>query len=428
MQFQGLAMAPWRIWTRRPLWLKTLIGMLAGITLGLGMPEYALLLKPFGTLFVNTIKMLMVPLIFCSVITGICNLGRRNLGPTGIKAIFFYLASTTLAICIGLVMGWLLQPGTGVTLQHALPFVPLPPPSLEQLLGNLVPSNPLQAMSDGKVVQVLVFAVALGLAINAIGVQGEPAMRLFGSLAEAMNKLSQVLMILAPYGVCALMSWLAAQYGLDLLLPLLKVIGVVYLGCLLHVLGAYSSLLLIVARLNPWHYFRSILDAQAVAFTSSSSTVTQPISMACARRRLGVSQRITDSVLPIGATINMDGTALYQGVTALFVAQAFGVDLHLLDYLTIIMISVLASIGTAGVPGTGLMTLTLVLTSVGLPIEGVALIAGIDRILDMARTAVNVSGDILVSVLIARHEDELDLAVFHDPDAGDDLDVTQLKN
>jgi Na+/H+-dicarboxylate symporter len=235
-------------------------------------------------------------------------------------------------------------------------------------------------------------------------------------------------MILAPYGVCALMSWLAAQYGLDLLLPLLKVIGVVYLGCLLHVLGAYSSLLLIVARLNPWHYFRSILDAQAVAFTSSSSTVTQPISMACARRRLGVSQRITDSVLPIGATINMDGTALYQGVTALFVAQAFGVDLHLLDYLTIIMISVLASIGTAGVPGTGLMTLTLVLTSVGLPIEGVALIAGIDRILDMARTAVNVSGDILVSVLIARHEDELDLAVFHDPDAGDDLDVTQLKN
>ncbi|MFM5463602.1 dicarboxylate/amino acid:cation symporter [Aeromonas simiae] len=423
MQFQGMVFAPWRIWTRRSLWFKTLLGMLAGIALGLGMPEQALLFKPFGTLFVNTIKMLMVPLIFCSVITGICTLGKRHLDHTGVKAVCLYLGSTTLAICIGLLMGWLLEPGTGAALHNSIVFIAPGHPTLEQVLGDLMPANPLQAMAEGKVVQVVVFAVALGLAINAIGTQGEPAERLFASLAAAMNKLTQVLMLLAPYGVCALMAWLAARYGLELLLPLLKVIGAVYLGCLLHVLGVYSGMLLLLARLNPWHYFRSILDAQALAFTSSSSATTQPLSMQCAEQRLGVSQRVTNTVLPIGATINMDGTALYQGVTALFVAQAFGIDLHLFDYLTIIVIAVLASIGTAGAPGTGLMTLTLVLTSVGLPLEGVALIAGIDRILDMARTTVNVSGDILVSVLIAKREGELDLATYHDPDAGDDPEL-----
>ncbi|KUE78597.1 sodium:dicarboxylate symporter [Aeromonas schubertii] len=422
MQFQGMVFAPWRLWTRRPLWVKTLLGMLIGIALGLGLPDQALLLKPFGTLFVNTIKMLMLPLIFCSVITGICTLGRRHLDQTGIKATFLYLASTTLAICIGLLMGWLLEPGTGITLQHALPPSPQPHPTLEQVLVALVPTNPLQAMAEGRVLQVLVFAVALGLAINAIGRQGVPAQRLFASLAEAMNKLTQVLMNLAPYGVCALTAWLAAQYELALTLPLLKVIGAVYLGCLLHVLGVYSGMLVLLARLNPWHYFRGILDAQAIAFTSSSSAATQPVSIHCAEARLGVSKRVTNTVLPIGATINMDGTALYQGVTALFVAQAFGVDLHLIDYMTIVVIAVLASIGTAGTPGTGLMTLTLVLTSVGLPLEGVALIAGIDRFLDMARTTVNVSGDILVSVLIARREGELDLSTFHDPEAGEELD------
>ncbi|MNT09886.1 Proton/sodium-glutamate symport protein [compost metagenome] len=239
-----------------------------------------------------------------------------------------------------------------------------------------------------------------------------------------MFKLTQMVMALAPYGVCALMAWMTGKYGVSLLLPLLKVIGAVYLGCLLHVLGVYSSLLILLARLNPLHYFKSIVDAQAVAFTSSSSSSTLPISLACAERRLGVSPAITAKVLPIGATINMDGTALYQGVTALFVAQAFGVDLHVVDYLTIISIATLASIGTAGTPGTGLMLLTLTLTAVGLPLEGVALIAGIDRILDMARTTVNVSGDILVSVLIARSEKELDLAIYHDASAGEDIDFT----
>lgn len=425
MPFHAMALAPWHLWLRCPLWLKTLVGMLAGIAIGLGWQEQALQLKPLGTLFVNTIRMLMLPFIFCSVITGIATLGNRQPGRTELKAISLYLGSTTLAICIGLWMGWLLEPGTGIVLHHSQPLARHMAPEWEQLLGNLVSTNPLRAMVDGEVVQILICAVALGLAIHASGAQGAPARALFASLTEAMNRLTQMLMRLAPYGVCALMAWLGAQYGLALLLPLLKVIGAVYLGCLLQVLGVYSSMLALLARLNPWHYFRSTLDAQAVAFTSSSSAITRPVSTECAESRLGVSKRIIDTVLPIGATINMDGTALYQGVTTLFVAQAFGIDLQLLDYLTIILIAVLSSIGAAGVPGTGLMTLTLVLTSVGLPLEGVALIAGIDRILDMARTTVNVSGDILVSVLIARGEGELDLAIYHDPHAGDDAPFGQ---
>ncbi|WP_148610811.1 dicarboxylate/amino acid:cation symporter [Aeromonas sobria] len=402
MQFHGEAIKPWQIWTRRPLWLKTLIGMLLGVGLGVGIEEQALLLKPIGVLFVNTIQMLMVPLIFCSVIAGLTSLLKgKALDRIGIKAICLYFCSTAIAICIGLMMGWLLEPGVG---------------------ADMGPYLRPGAMVDGKILQVIVFAVALAVALNACGRRGRPAILFFTSLAEGMFKLTQMVMALAPYGVCALMAWMTSKYGLELLLPLLKVIGAVYLGCLLHVLGVYSTLLLLLARLNPLHYFKSIVDAQAVAFTSSSSNNTLPITLACAEQRLGVSPTITAKVLPIGATINMDGTALYQGVTALFVAQAFGVDLHMVDYLTIISIATLASIGTAGTPGTGLMLLTLTLTAVGLPLEGVALIAGIDRILDMARTTVNVSGDILVSVLIARSENELDLTTYHDASAGEDIE------
>ncbi|MGY4041652.1 dicarboxylate/amino acid:cation symporter [Aeromonas hydrophila] len=423
MLFHGLAFKPWRIWTRRPLWLKTLLGMLTGIGLGAGFSEQALLLKPIGVLFVNTIQMLMVPLIFCSVIAGLTSLLKgKTLDRIAGKAIGLYLCSTAVAICIGLMMGWLLEPGMGANMGPYERVGMAESPTLASVLSHLVPRNPVQAMVDGKILQVIVFAVAL--ALNATGRRGRPAILFFTSLAEGMFKLTQMVMALAPYGVCALMAWMTGKYGMSLLLPLLKVIGAVYLGCLLHVLGVYSSLLILLARLNPLHYFKSIVDAQAVAFTSSSSNSTLPISLACAERRLGVSPAITAKVLPIGATINMDGTALYQGVTALFVAQAFGVDLHMVDYLTIISIATLASIGTAGTPGTGLMLLTLTLTAVGLPLEGVALIAGIDRILDMARTTVNVSGDILVSVLIARSERELDLATYHDASAGEDIDFT----
>ena len=387
--------------------------MILGIITGSLLGENAIILKPFGSFFVNTIKMLIVPLVFCSIIVGITSLqDTSKMGRIGIKTVFFYMISTAIAISIGLLLGHLLQPGAGLGLVAKHTEAAKEIPSFAQTLVDLIPTNPVSALAQGHILQIIVFAVALGVSLSLIGEKGQPAIALFESLAEAMYKLTDLVMKLAPYGVFALMAWVAGKFGLALLLPLIKVIAAVYIGSIIHVLGVYSGFLMMIAKLNPMPYFRGILDAQVVAFTSTSSAGTLPISMKCARENLGVSQSVSSFVLPLGATINMDGTALYQGVTTLFVAQAFGIDLGMPEYITIIMTATLASIGTAGVPGAGLIMLTLVLTTVGLPVEGVALIAGIDRILDMARTVVNISGDIAASVLIAKSEKELDIDIY----------------
>jgi len=395
------------------LWHKILIGMILGITVGLIFGEDAAVLKPIGSLFVNTIKMLIVPLVFCSIIVGITSMqDTSKMGRIGLKAVVFYLTSTAVAITIGLFLGDILQPGAGLGLVAQQAEVAKEVPSLADTLVALVPTNPVNALAQGHILQIIVFAVALGISLTLIGEKGAPAIAIFESLAEAMYKLTDLVMKLAPYGVFALMAWVAGKFGLALLLPLIKVIGAVYFGSILHVLGVYSALILFVSKLTPVQYFNGIIDAQVVAFTSTSSAGTLPVSMKCARENLGVSKGVSSFVLPLGTTINMDGTALYQGVTTLFVAQAFGIDLGMPEYITIILTATLASIGTAGVPGAGLIMLTLVLTTVGLPVEGVALIAGIDRILDMARTTVNISGDIAASVVIAKSENELDEEIY----------------
>ena len=396
------------------LWHKILIGMILGITVGLIFGEDAAVLKPIGSLFVNTIKMLIVPLVFCSIIVGITSMqDTSKMGRIGLKAVVFYLTSTAVAITIGLFLGDILQPGAGLGLVAQQAEAVKAAPSLADTLVALVPTNPVNALAQGHILQIIVFAVALGISLTLIGEKGTAAVAIFESLAEAMYKLTDLVMKLAPYGVFALMAWVAGKFGLALLLPLIKVIGAVYFGSILHVLGVYSALILFVSKLTPVQYFRGIVDAQVVAFTSTSSAGTLPVSMKCARENLGVSKGVSSFVLPLGTTINMDGTALYQGVTTLFVAQAFGIDLGMPEYITIILTATLASIGTAGVPGAGLIMLTLVLTTVGLPVEGVALIAGIDRILDMARTTVNISGDIAASVIIAKSEGELDEKVYN---------------
>lgn len=403
-----------KLWFNLPLWQKIVIGMILGITVGIIFGEDAEILKPIGSLFVNTIKMLIVPLVFCSIIVGITSMqDTSKMGRIGFKAVLFYLLSTAVAISIGLLLGNLLQPGAGLELVAQQAEAAKATPSLADTLVALVPTNPIGALAQGHILQIIVFAVALGISLTLIGEKGKPAIAVFESLAEAMYKLTDLVMKLAPYGVFALMAWVAGKYGLTLLLPLMKVIGAVYLGSILHVLGVYSALILFIAKLSPVQYFRGIVDAQVVAFTTTSSAGTLPVSMKCAREKLGVSKGVSSFVLPLGTTINMDGTALYQGVTTLFVAQAFGIDLGMPEYITIILTATLASIGTAGVPGAGLIMLTLVLTTVGLPVEGVALIAGIDRILDMARTTVNISGDIAASVIIAKSEKELDTTIYN---------------
>ncbi|QYJ78242.1 dicarboxylate/amino acid:cation symporter [Shewanella acanthi] len=401
----------WSAWMSVPLWLQIFVGMVLGIVAGVSLGEQAVLLKPIGTLFVNTIKMLIVPLVFCSLIVGVTSMeDTAKMGRIGFKSFGFYLCTTAIAISLGLGVGYIIQPGAGVPLMQHEEVVQTAKeaPSVMQTLIDIVPTNPVAALASGQILQVIVFAVALGIALVLIGDHGKPAVKVFESLAEAMYKLTDMVMKLAPYGVFGLMAWVAGAYGIDMLWPLIKVIIAVYLGCALHILGFYSLVLSLFAKLNPLQFFKGISNAMAVAFTTSSSAGTLPASMKCASEYLGVNKKISSFVLPLGTTINMDGTALYQGVTALFVAQAFGIDLTWVDYLTIILTATLASIGTAGVPGAGLVMLTLVLSTVGLPLEGVALIAGIDRILDMARTVVNVSGDLVATTVIAKSEDELD--------------------
>ncbi|MCP8686629.1 dicarboxylate/amino acid:cation symporter [Marinobacterium sedimentorum] len=402
-------------WSRLALWKKILIGMALGMLAGALLGPDAEMLKPIGTLFINAIKMLIVPLVFCSLVVGVTSMqDTRKLGRIGLKSLLLYMATTAVAISIGLGMGILFSPGEGINMVATDSGVAAKEaPTLVETLLNMVPKNPVDALATGNILQIIVFALGLGIALNLSGEKAKPAVQLFESLAEGMYKLTELVMKLAPYGVFGLMAWVAGKYGMEILLPLIKVIVVVYIGCIIHVVVFYSGLISTLGRLNPVRYLKGLVNPAAVAFTTTSSSGTLPATIKAATEEMGVSKGISSFVLPLGATINMDGTALYQGVCALFIAQAFGIDLTFSDYLLIIMTSTLASIGTAGVPGAGLIMLSLVLTTVGLPMEGLAIIAGIDRILDMARTTVNVCGDLMVTVLVGKSENELDETIYN---------------
>jgi Na+/H+-dicarboxylate symporter len=397
------------------LWKQIVIGMVAGVAVGAIFGPSAEVLKPIGTLFINLIKMLIVPLVFCSLIVGITSMkDTRKMGRIGGKAVILYLSTTAIAISIGLALATLLTPGAGINIATAEAATAVKEsPSLVTTLLNIIPKNPVDALASGNILQIIAFAIGLGVSLSLIGEKGEPVIKVFESLAEGMYKLTSLVMKLAPYGIFGLMAWVAGKYGLEVLLPLGKVILAVYIGCVIHVLVFYSGLISVVGKLNPVQYLKGIVNPATFAFTTTSSSGTLPTTIKASHEEHGVSKSVSSFVLPLGATINMDGTALYQGVCALFIAQAFGVTLEASDYMVIILTSTLASIGTAGVPGAGLIMLSLVLTTVGLPLEGLAIVAGIDRILDMARTSVNVCGDLMVSALVAKSEGELDEDVFN---------------
>lgn len=397
------------------LWMKILIGLIVGMITGIIIGPKAVIIKPIGDLFINAIRMLIVPLIFSSLVVGVTSMkDPKKMGRVGLKTFSLYLGTTAIAITIGLLLGVIFQPGAGLGLQAVEATTAKEGLNFVDTIVNLVPRNPVDSLATGNVLQIIVFAIVLGLAINLTGDKAKPVSNFFEAFAEVMYKLTALVMELAPLGVFALMAWVAGEYGLSLLLPLGRVILGVYVGCLLHSILTYGGAIALLARLNPIQFFRGIVDAQAVAFTTTSSSGTLPVTLSCTQKNLGVSKSVSSFVLPLGATINMDGTALYQGITALFVAQAYGIDLSFANYVTIILTSTLASIGSAGVPGAGLIMLSLVLSSVGLPMEGLAIVAGIDRILDMARTTVNITGDAMVSVLVAKSENELDIDVYQD--------------
>ncbi|MCT4619764.1 MAG: dicarboxylate/amino acid:cation symporter [Marinisporobacter sp.] len=394
---------------------KIFIGLIGGIIVGLFLqsnPHIAeTFIKPFGTLFLNLIKMLIVPLVLSSLIVGAASIGDiKTLGRIGGKTIGYYLFTTAFAVTIGILLSKIINPGLGLSMPVSIDATAAKdaPPIMEILL-NVIPKNPMKGLVEGNMLQIIAFALFLGIGATSLPEEkSKPFISFFDSLAEIMYKITGLIMSLAPIGVFGLITPVVASNGTDVLLPLIKVIAAVYIGCVIQTLFVYAVTVKAFAKCNPIKFIKGIMPAATTAFSTTSSSGTLPVSIQCIKENIGVSEKIASFVLPLGATINMGGTALYQGVCALFVAQIYGIDLTISQMSTIILTSTLGAIGTAGVPGGGLIMLSVVLASVGLPLEGITLIAGVDRILDMARTSVNVIGDLAAATVVAATENELE--------------------
>lgn len=384
------------------------LGIIAGLELGAdGVDLAKTWIAPFGTIFMNMIKMIIVPLVFSSLVIGVCSLGDvKKIGRIGAKTMAYYLGTTAFAIVLGLILAIIIQPGAGVNMPaDGVKAAAKAAPPIMKVIIDIFPTNAMEAMLKANMLQIIVFSLFIGIGISMVGERAEYLKRTIDGLAEVSYKIVGMIMNFAPIGVFGLITPVVAANGPSVLLPLLKVVIAVYLGCLLHALIVYGAMLQFIGKISPMKFFKGIAPAQLLAFTSCSSGGSLPVNMACVQK-LGVSKEISSFVLPLGATINMDGTAVYQGVCALFIAQIYGVNLTSGQLLTVILTGTLASIGTAGVPGAGFIMLTMILTAVGLPLEGSALIAGIDRILDMPRTCVNITGDATVCYLIDKSEKE----------------------
>jgi Na+/H+-dicarboxylate symporter len=382
------------------------LGIIAGLELGAEGAGFAKAwIGPLGTIFMNMIKMVIVPLVFSSLVIGVCSLGDiKKVGRIGLKTLAYYLSTTAFAIVIGLTIGTVMQPGAGLALPAETAKVAAKAaPPIMKVIVDIFPTNPMEAMLKANMLQIIVFALFVGVGITAVGEKADYLKHTIDGLAEVSYKIVGIIMAVAPVGVFGLITPVVAANGPAVLLPLLKVVIAVYLSCLLHALIVYGALLKFIGGTDVVKFIKGIAPASLMAFSSCSSGGTLPLTMSCAQK-LGVSKEVASFVLPLGATINMDGTAAYQGVCALFIAQLYGIDLTGAQYFTIIVTGTLASIGTAGVPGAGFIMLTMILTALGLPLEGSALIAGIDRILDMPRTSVNITGDATVAFLVDKSE------------------------
>jgi len=366
-------------------------------------------LQPLGDLFLRLIKFIIAPLILSTLVVGVASSSDpQQLGRMGMKTVAYYLATTAIAIVIGLVVAFAISPGKGLDISADGLAVPEIATAEQQstitTILNVIPENPFNALASGNILQIIFFALFIGLAITFVGEKAQPVYRFFEGFSEVMFKITGIVMKVAPIGILGLLAPIVGQYGLSVLLPLLKVILAVYIACIIHAIVVYSSAVKVFGKMNPLKFFKGISPAALVAYSTASSAGTLPVTIKNTNENLGVPNKVTSFVLPLGATVNMDGTAIYQGVAVVFIAQFFNLNLSLMQLLTVVLVTVLASIGTAGVPGAGLIMLTMVLTSVNMPLEGIALIAGIDRILDMMRTSVNVVGDASAAVVVAGTE------------------------
>lgn len=416
------------------LYTKISLGLVAGAVVGIGMNVIAArtgwtagvdairALEPLGAVFIRAITMIVIPLVVASLIVGVASLGDlRTLGRFGGKTVFYYVATTIVAVTVGIVLSNLVQPGSrmspesqqamletyGAEAQGTIALAGETPSTGDMLL-SMIPRNPIESAAQGDMLPLIVFTILVGAATSMLD---DRRKRAFVGFFEAVNEITMTLihwiMKTAPYAVFVLLAAVTARFGMDILASLAVYTITVAVGLLLHAFGTYALILRFLARLNPLYFYKRVREAQIVAFSTSSSNATLPVTIAVAEKELGVSNRIASFVLPLGATINMDGTALYQGVAVMFIAQVFGIDLPWTAQLTVVLTATLASVGAAGVPSAGIITLALVLRQANVPETGIALILGVDRIIDMLRTSVNITGDLTGATLIARTEGEL---------------------
>lgn len=369
-----------------------------------------------GNVFLNGIKMLVVPLVFISLVYGAASMSDiKKLGRVGTKTLVFYLLTTAVAITLAIIIASIVKPGIGLDMSALVKTEPTiaAKTSLVQVISDMVPTNPIAAMANGAMLQIIVFAILMGTGLAALGEKVKPVVEIFDHLNDLMMKMVSFVMLFAPYGVFGLIAKTFTGLGFDAMWPLAKYMFCVLFALLLHAGLTYTGLLVGLAKLNPVTFFKKFLPTMGIAFSTSSSNATVPASLEAVEKKLGVSKSIASFTIPLGATINMDGTAIMQGAATIFISQLYGINLSLGAILTVILTATLASVGTAGVPGVGLIMLAMVLEAVGLPIEGIALIIGIDRILDMCRTVVNITGDAVCTIIIAKSEGEFDESVYN---------------
>ena len=370
-----------------------------------------------GQGFIRLMKMLVVPLVFCSLVCGSMAIGdTKKLGTVGVRTLIFYLFTTALAITVALTVGNIIDPGIGLDMSaiktNAADVAQMEATSLTDTLLNIIPDNPVNSLASGSMLQIIVFALIIGVILAKLGDRAETVSNFFGQFNDIMMEMTMMVMSLAPVGVFCLISRTFANIGFSAFLPLGKYMIGVLLALAIQCLVVYLGLLKVFTGLNPIKFIKNFFPVMAFAFSTATSNATIPLSIDTLAKKMGVSKKISSFTIPLGATINMDGTAIMQGVAVVFAAQAFGIHLTMTDYITVIGTATLASIGTAGVPSVGLVTLTMVFNSVGLPVEAIGLIMGIDRILDMTRTAVNITGDAVCTTIVAHQNKAIDRSIF----------------
>jgi Na+/H+-dicarboxylate symporter len=372
-----------------------------------------------GQIFVRSLKLLIVPLVFVSLVCGVSSLGNNSrMGAVATKTVILYMLTTAIAIGLAILIAIFIQPGVGIDLALATEFVAKEAPPLKQTIINIFPNNPIESMANGSILQVIVFALLVGFAISKGGDQGKRIENFFSDLNAIIMKMIMMLLKLAPYGIFCLLAKLFADVGIAMIMNLAKYFFTVLFVLLLHSLGIYSVIFKAFTGLKIKIFLSKLRPALALAFSTASSGATMPVTMRTVEQRMGVSKSVSSFTVPLGATINMDGTAIMQGVATVFIAQAYNIGIGLEGYLTVVLTATLASIGTAAVPGVGLVMLVMVLNQVGLPVEGIGLIIGVDRLLDMTRTATNVTGDAMVTTVVANSENLMNKDKFNDPLAG----------